>query len=215
MALVDGDLDDAIGHFREAVRLKPEFAAAHYSLGEALWRTGDKARLSCISARPCCSIPASAEARLTWAESSWSKVRTQEALVHCQEAVRLRPDMADAHNNLGNALQALGRLDEAKACLLESLRLDPDQTASHASLANVWEQLGEFDQAVDSLREVLQLRSSPCRRAGPARDTSREKLPETDQATIESLLARSPALARAPFTIAIRAGSGDRCPDRV
>ncbi|HKI19553.1 MAG TPA: sulfotransferase, partial [Isosphaeraceae bacterium] len=102
-----------------------------------------------------------------------------------------------AHNNLGNALQSLGRLDEAKACLLEALRLEPDQTASYVSLANVWEQLGEFDQALDSLRDVL--RCDPRHAGALARLATRlrGKLPEADQATIENLLA-DPKLSLEP-----------------
>ena len=184
-----GDLNDAIGHFREAIRLKPDFTSAHYSLGEALWRTGDKVSAFVHFRQAVLLDPTSAEARCNLGRVLMEQGAHQEALVHCQEAVRLRPAMAAAHNNLGNALQALGRLDEAKACLLESIRLDPDQTGSHASLANVWEQLGEFDQALDSLREVL--RCDPRHAGALARLATRlrAKLPEAEQATIESLLA--------------------------
>ena len=39
------------------------------------------------------------------------------AAAHCREAIRLQPDLADAHNNLGVALRRLGQLDEAEARL--------------------------------------------------------------------------------------------------
>jgi Flp pilus assembly protein TadD len=38
-----GRLDEAIASFREAVRLKPDFARAHFNLGVALYRRGDRA----------------------------------------------------------------------------------------------------------------------------------------------------------------------------
>jgi Tetratricopeptide repeat len=42
-------------------------------------------------------------------------IRVHSALPHCQEAVRLQPDLAAAHHNLGNALRALGRLVDARS----------------------------------------------------------------------------------------------------
>ena len=44
--------------------------------------------------------------------------RKSEALNANKTAVKLSPQDAEAHNNLGNTLKELGRLDEAEACLL-------------------------------------------------------------------------------------------------
>ena len=60
--------------------------------------------------------------------------QAEEALPHCQEAVRLQPDMAALHHNLGNALRALERYVDARAAYLEALRLDPDLAPAHAHL---------------------------------------------------------------------------------
>lgn len=55
------------------------------------------------------------------------------ALVRFREALRLDPTDSDAHNNLADALRALGRRDEALAEYTEAIRLDP---ANHLALAN-------------------------------------------------------------------------------
>jgi len=58
-----------------------------------------------------------------------------QAIPHLEEAVRLKPDQADAHNNLGNALSKVpGRSAEATAEFEEALRLDPGMTEAHANL---------------------------------------------------------------------------------
>jgi tetratricopeptide (TPR) repeat protein len=49
-----------------------------------------------------------------------------EAVTHFAIAVQLRPDLADAHRNLGLALANLGRFDEALREFREVLRLKPD-----------------------------------------------------------------------------------------
>ncbi|HVC98325.1 MAG TPA: tetratricopeptide repeat protein, partial [Pirellulales bacterium] len=40
--------------------------------------------------------------------------RLDDALASYQHAVRLKPDFAEAHNNLGSLLLGKGRLDEAR-----------------------------------------------------------------------------------------------------
>src|SRR5258708_3678378 len=37
----------------------------------------------------------------------------EEAIAACHKALQIKPDYAEAHNNLGNALRDQGRLDEA------------------------------------------------------------------------------------------------------
>jgi len=52
--------------------------------------------------------------------------QTEEAIHQCQEAIRLKPDYAEAHNNLGYILQSAGRVDEAIHQYQEAIRLRPD-----------------------------------------------------------------------------------------
>jgi tetratricopeptide (TPR) repeat protein len=53
--------------------------------------------------------------------------RLNDAIAQYEEALRLQPDYAGAHNNLGNAWSKMpGRLNDAIAQLEEALRLQPD-----------------------------------------------------------------------------------------
>ena len=117
----------------------------------------------------------------------------RSALVHCEEAVRLRPDFAPACHNLANVLDVLGRLDEAKLWLLEAIRLRPDMAAAHAGLGGVLEQLGDMEHATLSLREAL--RYDPRHAGALARLATRVRgeLSDADRRAIEALLA-DPAL---------------------
>ena len=50
----------------------------------------------------------------------------EEASAAYREAIALRPAMAEAHANLGAALENLGRLGEAIDCFAAAVKLDPE-----------------------------------------------------------------------------------------
>jgi tetratricopeptide (TPR) repeat protein len=105
----------------------------------------------------------------------------EEALTHCQAAVRLQPDLAAAHHNLGNALRALGRLVDARSAFLEAIRLDASLAISHAHLGLVLQQDGEFDDALVWLKQAIELE--------PANPDFREYLADLYMEREESALA--------------------------
>jgi Flp pilus assembly protein TadD len=57
------------------------------------------------------------------------------AIAEYREAIRLKPDYADAHNNLGVSLQAKGDTDGAIAEYREAIRLKPDVANASSNLA--------------------------------------------------------------------------------
>ena len=46
----------------------------------------------------------------------------------------MKPDYAEAHNNLGNAFKDQGRPEEAVACCRRAVELSPDSAALHSNL---------------------------------------------------------------------------------
>ena len=50
-----------------------------------------------------------------------------------RHALTLKPDLADAHNNLGNVLKELGRLDDAHQSYSQALALDPSATGVYVN----------------------------------------------------------------------------------
>ena len=63
--------------------------------------------------------------------------RTADALACYEEALRLRPDYAVAHYNLGNTLLKLRRWSEAKRHFAEAVRLAPDLGAAREMLEHL------------------------------------------------------------------------------
>ena len=63
-----------------------------------------------------------------------TKGRLDEAIAEYREAIRLKKDYPEAHNNLGNAFRDKGRLDEAIAEYREAIRLKKDDPRAHYNL---------------------------------------------------------------------------------
>jgi len=57
-----------------------------------------------------------------------------DAIVHYTQAIRLRPDYAEAHNNLGVALAQQGKREQAVVHFSQALRLKPDDEAVRNNL---------------------------------------------------------------------------------
>lgn len=82
----------------------------------------------------------------------------KDSLPVLQKAAGLLPNDADTHYNLGNALMALGRLDEAEASYRRTLRIRPNDADAHFNLGNIFRSLGRLDETEASYRRALQLR---------------------------------------------------------
>ncbi|MCE9557010.1 MAG: tetratricopeptide repeat protein [Planctomycetes bacterium] len=83
-----------------------------------------------------------------------------EAVLHFQDAVRIKPDFAEARSNLGVAWINLGQMDQALVQFQEALRSRPDYPDAHNGLAVALQGLGRFDEAITQYKEALRLKPS-------------------------------------------------------
>jgi tetratricopeptide (TPR) repeat protein len=88
----------------------------------------------------------------------------EAALAEFNESLRLRPDVAAAHYNVGNALLLLQRFDEAQAHFRAAIDRNPDYTLAHQGLSLVHYNVGvlrqrqnQFDAALAEYREALRI----------------------------------------------------------
>lgn len=79
------------------------------------------------------------------------------AVRHLQEAIRLKPDLGEAHGNLGAALLVQGRVPEAIAACVRALELDPRLPGANRTLGEAYVRAGRPDLALTSYQRALQL----------------------------------------------------------
>lgn len=152
-----GRRDEAIGHYLEALRLKPDYAQAHNNFGLVLASEGkyQEAIDHYHRALRLKNEYASAHNNLALALLQTGKI--EKATRHLYAAVLLKPDWAEAHSNLGNVLFTQGRFNEAVTEYMEALRLKPNQAGIHHNLAMALSRLGKIEEAIEQFFEVVRL----------------------------------------------------------
>jgi serine/threonine-protein kinase len=148
----------AVAAGQETIRLKPDHADTHYTLGLALQNSGDlpgaiQAYREAIRLKP---DHATAHSNLGGALCEFGDL--PGATAACREAIRLKPDLAGAHNNLGQTLRAAGDLAAAIAALREAIRLEPNDAMAHNNLGVALRESGDLPGAIAAFREAIRLK---------------------------------------------------------
>ncbi len=63
--------------------------------------------------------------------------KREEAIEHYQQALRIKPDFAEAHVDLGMALAQTGKIEEAIAHFEQALELRPDYAPAKNALTRL------------------------------------------------------------------------------
>ena len=85
------------------------------------------------------------------------KAQYQQAVATWNQALRLSPDDAKAHNSLGVALSATGRTADAAAEYRKAMELEPDYADSYTNLGILDAQAGDLEQSIPLLQKALEL----------------------------------------------------------
>ena len=99
--------------------------------------------------------PSAASEVLRTAVAHHQAGRLAEAELHYRQALSLKPDFAEAHNNLGVALRAQGKLDEAVASYRKAVSFKPDYAEAYNNLGVVLRKQGKLDEAVACYRKAI------------------------------------------------------------
>ena len=93
-----------------------------------------------------------------WFERAFDAVDIEEKVRCYSEAIRLKPDYAEAYNNRGIAHQEGGDLDGAVADYSEAIRLKPDFAKAYGNRGIAHQERGDLDSAVADSSEAIRLK---------------------------------------------------------
>jgi tetratricopeptide (TPR) repeat protein/tRNA A-37 threonylcarbamoyl transferase component Bud32 len=123
-------------------------------LGTALaWRVGDSPLA--IKVLQSSQHPNDFWLNYTLAQCLMGSNQAGEAVRYYQAALALRPESPAVWVNLGNALDAQGKLAEAGACYRKALQINPRDAHAHTNLGNVLSDQGKLDEALACHHEAI------------------------------------------------------------
>jgi tetratricopeptide (TPR) repeat protein len=138
---------------RPALRLEPN---AQTKIDRALAQSAHRP-----PAPPSVPLPPAADSQATAynekAIQYFHEGRLEDAVAALQQALRLQPDFADAHGNLGNVFYYQGRHDEAVASYRRAIELRPTSGIFHSNLGNILAKQQRFEDAEAVCREAVRL----------------------------------------------------------
>ena len=164
-----GLLDDAASCYRQAIRLKPDLAEAHYNLAYCLTEQGQRLSLaspeanalmdeaiSCYQA----TIEILPQHALSWnnlGHLHMYRNRIQEAEIAIRRALKYDPDMPDALINLGIIYQKQMKTTQAIETTEKSIARNPNNASAYNNLATYCTMLGETEEALKWAEKAVQL----------------------------------------------------------
>ena len=128
----EGNIDQAIYAFQEALKEDTGYAAAYAGLGEACWYKYDKNN----------------------ADASW----VEKAKLNCQQALQLNDQLAPVHVTLGLIQKGTGHYDSARVEFQKALEMEPMSETASAGLASAYDAQGDLAQAEATYRKAIELK---------------------------------------------------------
>ena len=150
--------EEAIRHFREALRMRPDDVKAHNNLGNAFAEQGryrDAIRHYSEALR---LDPDEREAHENLGVLLLKQGKYKEAINHFSEAARIKPDWAEPHYNLGVAEAGQGRFEEAIRHYSEAIKLKPGFAEAHSKMADALLSLGRVESAIGHYLSAINIR---------------------------------------------------------
>jgi tetratricopeptide (TPR) repeat protein len=156
----EGDLDGAVSHQREALRLNPNYREAHHNLGAVLLLQG-KVDEAIVQFQEALRLyPDYAIAHSNLADALMRQGRVEQAIVHYQAALRVQPGLAEAQNNLAwlRATQEDPKNrdgEEALRLARSAVQITRGKNPSMLdTLAAALAETGRFDEAMETAEQA-------------------------------------------------------------
>ncbi|MBI4698223.1 MAG: serine protease [Nitrospirae bacterium] len=149
---------EAIDVFREAIRLKPDYADAYYYLGAACEKLGKNKEAVKAYSKAIKLRPDFADAHLSLGSVYGKLGMYKEAVDVLMKAAMTEPDFADVYYNLGVAYGKLGMYGEGIEADKKAVKLNPGFADAYYNMGIAYEKSGLYKEAVSAFQKFLKLR---------------------------------------------------------
>jgi tetratricopeptide (TPR) repeat protein len=152
----EGKEDQAIEHYRKAIKEAPDFAVAHNNLGSLYVGKSDFPGAQKEFAESMRLAPSDSKAYFNMANVMLLTGQLQDAERYLQDGFRKQPESAFGLFVQGSVLERAGKLPDAERALRRSLELNPKMTRPHLALVNLYLRQQRPADAIIELHKFLQ-----------------------------------------------------------
>lgn len=151
-----GKLNEAVYHYSEAIRIRPDYHAALNGLGVALYKAGRVDEAIGYYKRALELNPNSAEANSNLGLGLASKGRFADAVLYYRVSLTTMDEIS-TRISLGDALVGLGRFQEAVTEYEKVLRIQSQNAGVHNNLGVALSQQGKLDEAIVHFNQAVRI----------------------------------------------------------
>jgi protein O-mannosyl-transferase len=157
-ALGQIDLDRAIYHYKEALRIHPKYVTALRNLGLALKNKGNYDEAVLYFTKALKIDPQKTDTRMDLANIFFLQAKPEKAISQYKEILKTDSENANAHYNLAYMLSDQKKIDQAEHHYKETLRLNPKHENAHYNLGNIMLKQGELKEAFNHFAEAIKIK---------------------------------------------------------
>jgi tetratricopeptide (TPR) repeat protein len=157
---MNGKVEDAILHFREALRIRPHYAQAHFNLANALIHTGQIEQGITHYQSALKLNPNDDDAYNNLGSALAQQGKIEEAILQYLTALKINPNLARAEFNLGVALMEKGDFKEATIHFKKALNIMPEYAKVHFPLGLAYIKIGDRRSALEVYKALKTINSN-------------------------------------------------------
>jgi len=152
--------DAAINIYKQALKIKPDYAEVYYNMAIALKSKGES-EAAIDSYKQALKIkPDYAEAYNNMGNALKSKGESEAAIDSYKQALKIKPDYAEAYNNMGDTLRDKGESEAAIDSYKQALKIKPDYAEVYRNISHLIHYKKNDEHCIKMQSLYLDLRSS-------------------------------------------------------
>ena len=151
-----GRLEDALGHFDQAVMANPYQAITYSNRGNVLQRLGRFEEAVLTYGVAITVDPQNADFLSNRGNALQNTGALDAALSDYERSIELSPNHAQAYYNRGNLYKIQGATDLAINSYRLAIRINPEYSDAHNNLGNIYKDLNRLELAINHYERALQ-----------------------------------------------------------
>lgn len=152
-----GMYKESIEAFKEAIRINPNDATAHYNLAVSYSKLGMHKEAIDACERAIGIKPDFAEAHYNLGIAYDNLGMYREAIDAYKQSIRIEPDYGNAHINIGSAYGELGMYRESIEAFKQAIRIKPDDANAHYNLGVSYFMVNDRGSALEEYKILKKL----------------------------------------------------------